>query len=78
MSAPTDELIAAIYRDKLKQAERMTEEERFLAGPQLFDMACEWTKAGIRNQDPGLDEAGVMRVLRERLALRRRLEQATC
>lgn len=72
---PSKKLIDEIYLERLRRAETMTPEERFLAGPRLFDLACQWTKAGIRAANPGLDEDGVMRVLRERLELARALEQ---
>lgn len=76
MSAPTPELIDALFRDKIERARRMTPEERFLAGPRLFDMASEWTKAGIRAQYPDAGVAEVERRFRERLALARKLENA--
>lgn len=52
-------------------------EEKFLAGPNLFELACEFMRAGIRNQHPDADEAQVQRILEERLALGRRLESGT-
>ena len=37
---------------KLAQARRMTPAERFFAGVELFEQACEITLAGIRAQYP--------------------------
>lgn len=37
---------------KLAQAMRMTPAERFFAGAELFEQACEVTLAGIRMQYP--------------------------
>jgi len=37
---------------KLAQAMRMTPAERFFAGAELFEQACEVTLAGIRAQYP--------------------------
>lgn len=74
MSKPTPELIDALYREEIREARRLTPEQRLLAGPQLFDSACEMTKAGIRWQHPDADEERVMEILRQRLALARRLE----
>ncbi len=37
---------------KLAQARRMTPEERFFAGAELFEEACKITLAGIRAQYP--------------------------
>jgi len=52
----------------------MTEEQRFRAGPELFDLACELTKAGIRMDHPDADEARVLELFRGRLVLAERLE----
>lgn len=71
---PTQELIDAIYRGKVEAARRMSPEEKLFAGAELFDYACEITKAGIRHQLPEADEEEVLRILRERLALAERLE----
>ena len=74
--APTQELIDAIYRSKVLRARAMSPEEKMLDGPRLFEMACEITKSGIRRQHPNADEAEVQRILNDRLALARRLEEA--
>ena len=71
---PTFELVDELYRDKVRQARAMTQEQRFLAGPELFDLACEFTKAGIRMDHPDADETRVLEPLRERLVLAERLE----
>lgn len=71
---PTKELIDDIYRNKVLRAREITPEERFRSGPELFHMACEWAKWGIRDQHPGADESEVAAFLRRRLALRKRLE----
>ena len=41
---------------KLAQARRMTPAERFFAGAELFEEACQITLAGIRAQYPGRSE----------------------
>lgn len=71
---PTQELIDEIYRSKVLRARAMSPEERMLDGPRLFEMGCEITRAGIRAQHPNADEAEVERILKDRLALARRLE----
>jgi len=73
---PTKEVIDAIFREKVRWARRMSLEEKFLAGPELFAMACQVTRAGIRHQHPDADEDQVHKILRERLALGRRLREA--
>jgi hypothetical protein len=76
MFEPSQELVDAIYRDKVLQARRAPLEEKFLAGPRLFDYACRITMDGIRSQHPDADERRVRAILRERLEFARRLEQA--
>ncbi len=41
---------------KIEQARRMSPEERFLAGAELFEDACQVTLAGIRHQYPHWSE----------------------
>src|SRR5258706_1536288 len=53
---PTKELINALHQDKLEQARAMTEKQRLEAGGELFDYACEITKAGIRHDHPHASE----------------------
>ena len=71
---PTRQLIDEIYRDKVLRARRMPAAEKLFAGRELFDFGCIFTRAGIQNQNPGADEERVSEMLRERLALQRRLE----
>jgi len=75
---PTRELIDALYREEILQARRLTPEQRLLAGPRLFDSACEVAKAGIRWQHPDANEDQVLNILRQRLVLARRLEESPC
>ena len=60
----------AIRRERVERARRLPFEEKFLAGGQLFDTACEFTKAGIRHDHPEYTEAQVLDELRRRLARR--------
>ena len=71
---PTAELVKQLYAEKIRQARAMSFEDKFLAGPRLFDLTCEFSRAGIRMQFPDADEAEVARQLSERIALTRRLE----
>jgi hypothetical protein len=72
---PTRELIDELYRQRVLRARQMPPEEKFLEGARLFDYACRITRDGIRHQYPDADEEHVEQILRQRLALRRRLEQ---
>lgn len=74
MSAPMPGQIHEIYRERIIRARTMTLAQRLLEGPRLFDLAAKFTKAGIRMQNPGADEAQVDEIFRERLRLQRRLE----
>jgi hypothetical protein len=65
-----------LWRAKVDAARAMTPAERLLAGPRLFDLACEFTIAGIRAQQPGISEDGALTALRARVAGGRRRELA--
>jgi hypothetical protein len=58
---------------QIERYRRMTGEERVKLGFDLFRLACDVARAGIRHQHPGADEAEVERLLKERLALARSL-----
>jgi len=61
-------LIRQLDADDLEQAKRMTGSQKLRAGGDLFDDACRWTLAGIRNQHPGISEAEALNELRRRIA----------
>jgi hypothetical protein len=66
---PTPELIAALRRDDIEQARAMSVSDRLRAGGDLFDYACAVTLSGIRNDHPGISDAGALNELRRRLAM---------
>ncbi len=72
---PTQELVDSIYRDRVLRARQTPPEEKFLAGPRLFDFACRIVADGIRHQHPDADEQRVQEILAQRIDLRRRLEE---
>jgi len=74
---PTQELIDDIYRERVRRAREVTIEQKFLAGFELFEEVCERMSAGIRHENPGADEQTVQELLRQRLALLRRLRSST-
>lgn len=74
---PTQELVDAIYREKVLRARRTPIAVKLFDGARLFDYACRITKAGIRAQNPEADERMVDEILRQRLELRERLEAAS-
>ena len=71
---PDQRLIDALFREKVLRARAMSPEDKLLAGARLFDRSCRIMADGIRHQFPDADEARVQQILRERLALIRRLE----
>ena len=68
-------LIDELYREEVLEARRMSPEEKFLAGEELFNMACKVTLAGIRNENPGFSEEECLRELERRLELAERMER---
>ena len=71
----TQQLIDELYRRELIEARRMSGEQKVLAGQQLFEAACRITLAGIRDQFPEASQERCFEILRERLRLKRKLEE---
>ena len=67
-------LIDDLYREEVLEARRMSPEEKFLAGEELFHFACSVTIAGIRNENPSFTDEDCQRELKRRLGLRERIE----
>lgn len=74
---PTQPLIDAIYADKVRRARMASLEQKLAAGPMLFEYACEAARAGIRAQHVHASPEEVEQLLRQRLAIASRLEEAT-
>jgi hypothetical protein len=64
-----------LYRERVLRARRMAPEEKLLAGEELFEWACAVTLAGIRDQFPNTNEDERRQILKQRLALREKLER---
>ena len=75
--SPYQPLIDELYREEVLEARQMNPEEKLILGERLFLWACSITMEGIRMQNPGASEADCQQLLRERLALGRRLESAS-
>jgi hypothetical protein len=73
---PTQELVDSIYRGRVLKARQIPLAEKLLLGPQLFAEVCGRMADGIRNEYPDADEQRVQEILRERLALLRRLRES--
>ena len=70
-------LADALYWEKIERARKVPPEERMKAGPELFDYACSITMNALREQMPDATEAQLLDKVRERIAIKRRLEEAT-
>ena len=70
-------LADALYWEKVERARKVPPEERMKAGPELFDYACSITMNALREQMPDATEAQLLDKVRERIAIKRRLEEAT-
>ena len=71
---PTQELVDAIYRDKVLRARKRRLEDKVLAGAELFAEVCERMTGGIRMQYPGADDAKIKAIRRQWLDRVRRLQ----
>jgi hypothetical protein len=67
-------LIDQLYWEEVLAAREMSPEEKFLAGEELFNSACQITLAGIRNQNPNFTEEECLQELDRRLELQEKME----
>ncbi len=70
---PTRQLIDELYLDKIRAARQMSPEQKFFAGPRLFARCRLVMLEGLRHENPAADEQRLNELLRERLALIRRV-----
>ena len=77
MNSEFQQLADTLYWEKVERARRMKPEDRMQAGPELFDYACSITMTALREQMPEASEAQLLDALRQRLAIKRQLEEAT-
>ena len=63
-----------LYIERLRKAQNMPFAEKFLAGEELFNTACEWASIGIRSDHPHASDAEVLALLKDRLRMAERLE----
>ena len=77
MNSEFQQLADTLYWEKVERARRMKPEDRMQAGPELFDYACSITLTALREQMPEASEAQLLDALRQRLAIKRQLEDAT-
>ena len=70
-------LADTLYWEKVERARAMKPEDRMKAGAELFDYACSITLTALREQMPGASESQLLVALRQRLAIKRQLEETT-
>jgi len=61
-------------REQIEEARAMSPGMKLFLGPQIFDRTVQFMMAGVRSQFSEADESRVQEIVRERLALARRLE----
>jgi hypothetical protein len=69
------ELADAIHREKIERARRMSPTEKFFAGAELFEEACEISMQAIRNENRHFDGDQILVELKRRLECGRQLER---
>lgn len=67
-------ILDPFWMENIERAKRQTMEEKLRDSGDLFDMACEVTLCGIRNENPGISDAAALDILRQRLQLAKQLE----
>jgi hypothetical protein len=64
-----------IYRERIIRARRISNAEKLMEGPRLFDAVCERMKAGIRARAPDADEDEVQQLLVQHIGRLRKVEE---
>lgn len=72
------QLEMAIREEKFAIGRGMRPEEKFLAGPWLFDRACRRLESEIRGRYPHAEQQEVREVVTQVLGMARRLEEIGC
>lgn len=71
---PTKQIIDDLYREKVERARRMSIARRVEIGAELSDLGRQMMREAIRAQEPAASEEHIRRIMRERIALSRRLD----
>lgn len=67
-------MIDELYREEVADARKASPREKVFGGPQLFDRACMFMLAGLRNEQPDASEEELQQALIARLDLVKRVE----
>ena len=65
----------AIFLSKVARARRTPIGEKIMEGPRLFDLTCQRMRDGIQHEFPDFDEQQVEQELRQRLRIKRRIDE---
>lgn len=71
---PTQLMIDEIYREKVERARRMSLARRVEVGAELSDLGRQMMRETILAAEPAATEEQIRRIMRERIALSRRLD----
>jgi hypothetical protein len=71
----TRQIAEALYAEEVARVRGMSPGDKLLEGARLFERACCLMLDGIRHQHPELDAPGAHRLLANRLARLRALEE---
>jgi hypothetical protein len=71
---PSKALVDALYAERVARARQASPESKMLDSLRLFDYTRRIMIDAIRNENPDADEGRIQEILRQRLALRERLE----
>jgi hypothetical protein len=71
----TQQLMDEIFISKILRARERSMSEKMLAGPKLFEEACERMRGGIRSQNPGFRPEQVEAELDRRVKIKRAIDE---
>ena len=77
MNAPDDfqPLMDDIFREKVRRARLIPPGEKIFSGLELFEAVEERMRSGVRHQFPAADAEEVERILKQRFARLRQIEE---
>lgn len=77
MNAPDDfqPLMDDIFREKVRRARLIPPGEKMFSGLELFEAVEERMRSGVRHQFPAADAEEVERILKQRFARLRQIEE---
>ena len=71
----TQQLMDEIFTGRILRARKKSASEKMLAGPKLFEEACERMRGGIRSQNPDFTPKQVEDELDRRLKIKRAIDE---